>query len=279
MPPTTEELHRIRAEQAAVWDAVSTGWSHWSADLERAASAVSELLVRLGGVRPGYSVLDFGTGLGEPALTAARMAGPTGRVVGVDLSPAMIELARARAAGRVGVEFVVGDVEAAPGGQDVVLSRWVLSLTGDPLATLRALRDRLVPGGVLAAAVWGAPSSTPVVALGFATVADHLALDPPPPGGPSPFALADPVLLRDVTAAAGFRDVEVTEHAVGFTLDSPQAFARFTLDVLPPRLRRLVDTDPAGVRRALESVAERRRTLAGEVDLTSVCLCVRAVVR
>ncbi|TVT61476.1 class I SAM-dependent methyltransferase [Amycolatopsis rhizosphaerae] len=277
MAPTTDELDRIRAEQTAVWNAVSEGWSRWSADFERAASAVSELLIRMGGVRPGHSVLDFGTGLGDPALTAADVTGPTGRVVGVDLSPAMIELARTRAAGRDGVEFVVGDADAAPGGQDVVLSRWALPLTGDPEATARALRAALVPGGVLAAAVWGRPPSVPMIALGFATVADHLALDPPPPGGPGPFALADPAVLRDTVAAAGFRDVEVTEHVVGFTLDSPDAFARFTLDVLPPRLRRLADSVPKGVRRALEEAAERRLTPAGEVDLTSVCRCVRAV--
>lgn len=276
MSTTTEELDRVRAEQTAVWDAVSEGWAHWTADFERAASAVSELLVRLGGVRPGHRVLDFGTGLGNPALTAADVAGPTGRVVGVDLSPAMIEGARARAAGRAGVEFVVGGVEVAPGGQDVVLSRWALPLTGDPRATLGALRAALVPGGVLAAAVWGPPPFVPMIALGFAAVSAHLALDPPP-GGPGPFALADPATLRDATAAAGFRDVEVTEHVVGFTLDSPAAFASFTLDVLPPRLRTLVDSAPDGVRQALEQAAERRLTPAGEVDLTSVCLCVRAV--
>lgn len=274
--PTTDELDRVRAEQTAVWDAVSAGWSRWSADIERAASAVSGLLGRLGGVRPGHAVLDFGTGIGEPALTVAEMAGPIGRVVGVDLSPAMIELARARAAGRDGVEFVVGGIESAPGGQDVVLSRWVLPLTPDPEATLRALRGVLVPRGVLAAAVWGPPPSVPLIALGFATVSAHFALGPPP-AGPGPFALSDPALLERTATAAGFRDAEVTELAVGFTLDSPDAFADFTVDVLPPRLRGLVDTDPAGVRQALRAAADARRTPAGDVDLTSVCLCLRAV--
>jgi enediyne biosynthesis protein CalE5 len=87
MSLTTAELDRIRTEQTAVWDAVSSGWLTWADEFERAASAISAELVRLGGVRAGHSVLDFGTGLGEPALTAARMTGPTGRVVGVDLSP------------------------------------------------------------------------------------------------------------------------------------------------------------------------------------------------
>ncbi|WP_007023582.1 class I SAM-dependent methyltransferase [Saccharomonospora iraqiensis] len=277
MSPTTEELERIRAEQTAVWDAVSDGWARWRADFERAASAVSDILIRKAGVRSGDSVLDFGTGLGEPALTAAEVVGATGRVVGVDLSPAMIDIAGSLAAGRDGVEFAVGGVEAAPGGHDVVLSRWVLSLTGDPTATLCDLRTALRPGGVLTAAVWGPAPSVPMIALGFGAVSEHFTLDPPPPGGPGPFALAEAARLREVTAAAGFRDIEVTQHDVGFTLDSPNAFARFTVDVLPPWLRRLADGDPEGVRKALERAAEAHLTPAGEVDLTSTCLCVRAV--
>lgn len=277
MSLTTHERDRIRAEQTAVWDAVSDGWHMWTAEFERAASSISRLLVRLAEVRPGQSVLDFGTGLGEPALTAASMVGPTGRVVGVDLSPAMVELARVRAAGREGVEFVVGDVDAVPGGNDVVLSRWALPLTADRGVALRALRAALVPGGVLAAAVWGPPPSVPMIALGFATVSRYLALDAPPPGGPNPFSLADPELLRDTVAAAGFHDVDVTEHVVGFVLDSPEDYARFTLDTLPPRLRDRVAEDREGVRQALVEAVAQRRTDDGRVSLPCTCWCVHAV--
>lgn len=277
MTVTIDELDRIRAEQTIVWDAVSEGWRAWADEFESAASSVSRLLIRLGGVREGQSVLDFGTGLGEPALTAAEVVGPTGRVVGVDLSPAMVASARGRAGAGFNVDFVVGDVDAVPGGHDVVLSRWALPLTGDHEAALRALRAALLPGGVLAAAVWGPPASVPMIALGFATVSRHLALDPPPPGGPGPFALADPVLLHDTVANAGFRDVEVTEHVVDFGLVSPDAFARFTLATLPPRLRERVAQDPDGVRRALVEAAAQRLDGDGHVALPSTCLCVRAV--
>jgi enediyne biosynthesis protein CalE5 len=189
----------------------------------------------------------------------------------------MVRLARERAAGRPGVDYVVGDVGAAPGGHDVVLSRWALPLVGDLPGTLRALRAALVPGGVLAAAVWGPPQSVPMIALGFATVSRHLALDPPPPGGPGPFALADPEALRDAVAGAGFRDVEVTAHMVDFRLDAPEVFARFTLDVLPPRLRGLLGDDLSGVRAALVEAAVRHVGPDGRVSLPSVCLCVRGV--
>ncbi|MFT7840534.1 class I SAM-dependent methyltransferase [Saccharothrix sp. BKS2] len=279
--PTTGELDRTRAEQTATWDAVSDGWLAWTEDFERAAAAVSAELVRLGGVRAGQSVLDYGTGLGEPALTAADVVGQTGEVVGVDLSPRMVERARERAAGRPGVRFLVGGAEVVPGGHDVVLSRWVLPLAGDRPGLLRALRAAMRPGGVLAAAVWGPPAEVPMIALGFGVVSRLLALDPPPPG-PGPFSLADPEVLRAEPAAAGFRDVEVTELAVDFRLASPDAFAGFTLDVLPPRPRaalraRYGDERHPDVHRALVEAAGRYLVDGGGVRLPSRCLLVRAV--
>ncbi|MBW4722025.1 class I SAM-dependent methyltransferase [Saccharothrix obliqua] len=274
----TSDADPIRAEQTATWDAVSAGWLAWTGEFERAAGAVSAELVRLGGVRPGQSVLDFGTGLGEPALTAADVVGPTGEVVGVDLSPRMVARARERAAGRANTRFLVGGAEAAPGGHDVVLSRWALPFAGDVPATLRALRSALRPGGVLAAAVWGPPAEVPMIALGFGALSRLLALDPPP-HGPGPFALADPERVRAGFAAAGFRDVVVTGMVVDFRLAGPEAFAGFTLDVLPPRLRGLLrdrfgDERHPSVRQALAEAADGFR-VDGGVRLPSRCLLVR----
>ncbi|MCP2167729.1 class I SAM-dependent methyltransferase [Goodfellowiella coeruleoviolacea] len=278
---TTSDVDRIRAEQTATWDAVSAGWLAWTGEFERAAGAVSAELLRLGGVRPGRSVLDFGTGLGEPALSAADAVGPTGAVVGVDLSPRMVALARQRAAGRPGVRFLVGGTEVVPGGHDVVLSRWALPFAGDRAAVLAALRSALRPGGVLAAAVWGPPAEVPMIALGFGALSRLLALDPPPPG-PGPFAMADPAGLRAEVAAAGFREVAVTELVVDFRLTGPDAFAGFTLDVLPPRLRGLLrerfgDERHPSVRHALAEAVDPFRADDGEVRLPSRCLLVRGV--
>ncbi|MFD9737216.1 class I SAM-dependent methyltransferase [Umezawaea sp. NPDC059074] len=278
---TTGELESIRAEQAAIWDAVSDGWLAWSEDFERAAAVVTAELVRLGGVASGQSVLDFGTGLGEPALTAADVVGASGEVVGVDLSPRMVRRARARAGGRPGVRFVVGGAEAAPGDHDVVLSRWAIPFAGDRDGLFRALRTALRPGGVLAAAVWGPPAEVPMIALGFGVVGRLLEFGPPPPG-PGPFTLADPEALRAEPVEAGFRDVAVTEVVVDFRLPSPRAFADFALDVLPPRPRGALRGKYGGERHpevlaALEEAVERFRDDDGGVRLPSRCLLLRAV--
>src|SRR2546423_3480119 len=123
-----------KAETRKVWDATCPGWEASLEYFERGAAAVTARLLELAGLRPGQSVLDVATGHGEPALTAAGVVGPTGRVVGVDLAPRMVEAARARAkaAGDPDhVTFVVADLEdldsAGVGeGFDAVLSRFGL---------------------------------------------------------------------------------------------------------------------------------------------------------
>ncbi|MFG3267504.1 class I SAM-dependent methyltransferase [Streptomyces bobili] len=108
--------------------------------------------------RPG-DLLDLGCGTGSLSLLAAERGH---RVTGVDLSPAMIEQARTKLAGRDAV-FLVGDAAAPPVGEerfDTVLVRHVLWTLPDPGRALRLWRDLLRPGGrlVLVEGVWGTVS-------------------------------------------------------------------------------------------------------------------------
>lgn len=110
----------------------------------------------LGAVRPGDAVLDLGCGAGFDAYVAAMAVGPTGRVVGVDLSPEMLAVAeRGRAAaGLSNIEFRQADVEALPFSDasfDVALSNGVLNLIPDKPAALREVFRVLKPGGRLQA--------------------------------------------------------------------------------------------------------------------------------
>jgi arsenite methyltransferase len=109
---------------------------------------------RSGHLKPGERVVDVGSGAGIDSLIAAQMVGPSGKVIGVDMTPAMLEMARKSAslAGAGHVEFREGLAESLPiadGWADVVISNGVLNLLPDKLAALREMARVLKPTGRL----------------------------------------------------------------------------------------------------------------------------------
>jgi arsenite methyltransferase len=105
-------------------------------------------------VKPGETVLDLGSGGGIDCFLAAREVGEGGRVIGVDMTPAMVERARAnaRAAKVANVEFRLGEIEHLPladGTVDVVISNCVINLSPDKPAVFREALRALRPGGRL----------------------------------------------------------------------------------------------------------------------------------
>ncbi|MGE0432872.1 MAG: arsenite methyltransferase, partial [Planctomycetota bacterium] len=103
---------------------------------------------------PGETVVDVGSGAGFDAFLAARKVGPTGKVIGIDMTPEMIERARAlRTAEHAHVEFRLGEIEAMPVADatvDVILSNCVINLSTDQPAVYREAFRVLRSGGRLA---------------------------------------------------------------------------------------------------------------------------------
>jgi SAM-dependent methyltransferase len=109
---------------------------------------------RLGKLNPGENVVDVGSGAGIDSLITARMVGIDGKVVGVDMTLAMLQKARRSAAefGLSNVEFREGYAEALPvptAWADVVISNGVLNLMPDKSAALKEMLRILKPGGRL----------------------------------------------------------------------------------------------------------------------------------
>lgn len=106
-------------------------------------------------LRPGEVVVDLGSGGGLDVFLAAKMVGPTGRAIGIDMTPAMIERARANAAtaGYTNVEFHQSTIDSIPlpdSSVDCIISNCVLNLAPDKPAVFREMARVLKPGGRLA---------------------------------------------------------------------------------------------------------------------------------
>jgi SAM-dependent methyltransferase len=105
-----------------------------------------------GGPKPGERVVDLGSGAGMDSFLAAHWIGSTGQVIGVDMTPEMIDRSRATAAklGLPNVEFRQSLIEALPiedGWADVVISNGVINLCPDKIGVYREIFRILRPGG------------------------------------------------------------------------------------------------------------------------------------
>jgi ubiquinone/menaquinone biosynthesis C-methylase UbiE len=228
-----------KAGQRRDWTEAAAGWRKWWKTLEAALEPVGDRLVELAAARAGHRVLDVATGIGEPALTAARVVGPGGRVVGTDISPGMLQVARERAAdlGLENVEFHEMDAEAQDlpeSSFDAALCRFGLMFLPDVDRALVGIRRLLVPGGHFAASVWGPPERVPMNSVTFGAIARVLELPPPAPGTPGLFSLADAEGLAGKLRAAGFAEVQTETLMIRLEFNSLEEYILSLKEVAAP---------------------------------------------
>ena len=278
----SSDPNAIKSKQQRDWNAVAAGWEKWRETLEAGTAAVTDRLLEMAGVRPGFRVLDLACGVGEPALTAARRVGPGGEVVALDQAPAMLGIAarRAQALGLGNVRFVCGDGEAAEGldGEfDAILCRWGLMFFPDLPAALRRVVHLLRPGRRFAAAVWSRPERVPSISTAISVVNGLIGAPPPPPNAPGPFSLADSESLRRAFVAAGLREVHAEYMPVAFEAPSAQAYMELTRDLSAPVVA-LVEEQPAERRaeiwQAVQDAARRYALPDGRVRMWNETICI-----
>jgi len=203
--------------QIGVWDRIA---QIYLSDIDKRFAPVVEHVIMRAALEPGQRVLDLGTGTGSVAVGAAPLVSPGGEVLGVDLSPEMLALARQRAARLrlTDVSFREGRAEAIPaadGAFDVLVSSLVFMYAIDRAAAARETARVLRPGGRFVAAVWAGPEQCDIVLL--QQTAGRFAPSPPVPGV-GPGALADPRPFLARLADAGI-DAHVETETLGFDFD------------------------------------------------------------
>jgi ubiquinone/menaquinone biosynthesis C-methylase UbiE len=167
---------------------------------------ISQRMVALANPGVGARVLDLATGTGAAAIIAARIVGPQGWVAAIDLSPAMLAIARRHAA-RARLANIAFQAMAAESldfpedSFDAVLCSLGLMLFAQPQAALREAWRVTRPGRRLALSVWGAPEKMWMSRV-VAALQKHV--PQASPGGSGPFAFSDPEVLEKALAEAGF---------------------------------------------------------------------------
>jgi len=189
---------KFKVDQRKSWDSVARGWQKWWQTFENGAQHVSDRLIELAGIRPGNRVLDIATGIGEPAVSAAKVVGKGGHVTATDMSTEMLAIAeeRSRSLGLDDImNFKQSDAENLQLGTnhtfDAILCRWGLMFLPNLSNALVKIHQMLLPGRKLAVAVWSEPSKVPLINIPMSTAREYLRDSLVGQAVPGPFSLAD----------------------------------------------------------------------------------------
>ncbi len=246
------------SEQIGYW--ACTGGPAWAASAGRMdyeLGGLGLLAMEALAPAPGQLVIDVGCGAGATSLELARRVSPGGRVLGVDLSPDLLTMARDRAAasGLPGPHFIRADAQQLRlrNRADAAFSRFGVMFFADPVAAFAGLRGCLRPGGALAFACWQPPDVNPWFGATNAVVnaAAGVPAVPADPAAPGPFAFADPARTRQVLAEAGWRDTGIEPRTREIVLDDAMVAdrVRHTMARAPAALA----AGPADVRERTEA--------------------------
>ena len=206
------------AGQVAFWNTdAGTRWVMMQEALDQELRPLGLRAIDALAPLPGEQVVDIGCGCGDTSIELARRVGPSGSVVGVDLSAPMLEAARRRAeaADLSHARFVQADAQTYPLEiADGVFSRFGVMFFADPVAAFVNIRRGLRPGGRLAFVCWRPMANNPWMSIPLDAIIHLLPAPPPPPDplAPGPFAFADRTRVETILAEAGFDDVVITPH-------------------------------------------------------------------
>ncbi len=262
----TSDAARISAEQSEFWNSeAAQTWVRHQQQLDRQLTPATDLLLDQAEIRPAERIIDIGCGTGAVSRAAARLSGPSGRILGLDISASMLDGARRATPTEpdaAPIEFVQADAQShalEEGAFDLVLSRFGVMFFGDPVAAFSNLRRALTGGGRLCFACWGPLEHNPWFAIPRAAIARHIGPPPAPVAhAPGPMAFAEANHVQGLLADAGLTSIEIAARAVDL-IGAPDAAA--TADFL-------TQVGPAA--RAIRTAKAAPETIAAMVaDMTA----------
>ena len=257
--PAAVPVAASNTAQLIAWDGTEGQyWASHADDYDAGIAGYHQPLLELAAIGRGDTVLDVGCGTGQTTRDAARLASE-GSALGVDLSSAMLEVARARAeqAALPNVSFLQADAQVhrfEPATFDIAISRTGTMFFGDPAAAFANIAAALRPGGRVAFAVWRERSENEWFTAFTGALSAGRDLPAPPPGAPHPFSMSDPDRVRRLLTDAGFNDIALSEARSPMTFG---ATAQLAHDFVLGQLGWLIsDLDETRRRTALRALMQ-----------------------
>ena len=239
-------------------------WRTQLSGLEAMMRPIDEPLIRALCLDTPCRVADIGCGGGGTTLEILRHA-PSGSMVhGFDISPALIESARARVpAAEHSIAFYLADMSSAAPPQepyDRLVSRFGIMFYDDPPGAFANVARWLAPGGRFAFAAWGLPSANPWMTILRDVTAEIVEVPRADPEAPGPFRYADAKKLLTLLDQAGFSELEVVDWKeaipIGGGLPAAEA-AHFALASFSSFGELLAEAGTDALDAALRSLTER----------------------
>ncbi len=244
-------------DQAAFWtDGSGAKWVALQENLDALFQPVLEGLLARARLQPGQSVLDVGCGTGASTLQAARSVGPQGMVLGADISPTMLALARRRASDHANVKFEVADAEDhpfEPAEFDHLISRFGVMFFADPTRAFANMKTALKPGATVTLAAWGQMAANPWFTVAARAAKEVLGAPPAvDPDEPGPFAFRSPEKVTGILSSAGFAEVEAETVTLYLTPSGNTEDAAWLATSVGPAVRTIAhfqgsDADAAAI--------------------------------
>lgn len=214
--------HARNSEQADYWNGpAGRRWLERQEALDIVLAPITEVLFDRARVASGERAIDIGCGCGATTAELVRRVGPSGHVLGVDISAPMLGRARETAPANLPVEFALADATVhpfEPGRADLLFSRFGVMFFADPPLSFRNMRTALRPDGRLVFACWREPRRNPWMILPLQEAYKHVPRLPEVgPEEPGPFAFAREERVRRILDEAGFASIAL--EPVDLTLD------------------------------------------------------------